>query len=379
LHRSLLVLGCVLVLGCASTPKPVVAPPVGAPETPASAPASQPEKPPYLTPNQILKRLEESKVSYRVDGKDSPPGGWADQLWPQRVQAVEFPRVVVEGGERVVRPWPDNPRARALLEEAEPHFQAKRYEEAGKLYARATEVCPDCYLAWIYRGDAAYFAGDAATALEHYRKAITLNPDDHRSWFFLGNALAKQERFKEALDAWAWCLVLSPRYPVIRQFFRTNAHLGLVIREDVIVPRGYAERAGEEISIQFDPNHDPAWFAFANCKALWLGEPSHRQEMTGTTEEHFTSVEELECLGSALAVHQGQKEQGKAEVSDPTLDRLFVIAQDGMLLDAVLFEVGARVSPQVVLTLDDGARQRLKAYVLEHVLVPAAAAGSYDL
>ena len=379
MHRSLIVIGCVLVLGCASTPKPAAVPSAEATKAPATAQRSQPEEPRYLTPSQILKRLEESKVSYSVEGRDSPPGGWADALWPRRVQAVEFPRVVVEGGERVIREWPENPRARALLDEAEPHFEARRYEEAGKLYARATEVCPDCYVAWNFRGDAAYFAGDAATALGHYRKAISINPDDHRSWFFMGNALVRLERFDEALEAWAWCLTLNPRYPVIRQFFRNNASLGLVILEDTIVPRGYAERTANGVSIQFDPNHDPAWLAFANCKALWLGEPSHRQEMTGTTEEHFNSVEELECLGSALAVHVGQREQGKTETSDPTLDRLYVIAQDGMLMEAVLFEVGARVHPQLMLTMEDASRQRIKAYVLEHVLVPAAKAGRYDL
>ncbi|MFP2929069.1 tetratricopeptide repeat protein [Pyxidicoccus sp. 3LG] len=381
MHRFLVVLGCALVLGCATAPRPVevVSSPPEESKAPATAARASPEEPPYLTPAQILKRLEESKVSYRVEGKDSPPGGWAEQLWPQRVQVVEYPRVVVERGARVIRDWPENPKARALLEEAEPHFQAKRYAEAAKLYARATEVCPDCYMAWNFRGDAAYFADDASTALGFYQKAIALNPEDHRSWFFQGNALAKLGRFDDALDSWAWCLVLSPRYPIIRQFFRTNAHLGLVIRDDVIVPRGFAERVKDGVSIQFDPNHDPAWLAFANCKALWLGEPSHRQEMTGTTDEHFTSVEELECLGSALVIHQGQKAQGKTEASDPTLDRLFAIAQDRMLQEAVLFEVGSRVHPQVVLTVEDAVRQRLKTYVLSHVLVPAGATGRYDL
>lgn len=373
--RPLLVLCCVLAAGCASTPKPGPGPTAAA----AGTSRPRPEQPRYLSPAEVLKRLEESSVSYRVDGQDSPPGGWADQLWPQRVQEVTYPRVVAEGGQRVVRAWPEHAQAQALLSEAEPHFQAKRYEEAGKLYTRATEVCPECYVAWTFRGDAAYFSDDAETALKHYRKAATLNPDDHRTWFFQGNALAKLGRYEEALQAWAWCLVLNPRYPVIRQFFRTNAHLGLVIREDAIVPRGAAERDGEEVLIRWDPSHGPAWLAFANCKALWLGEPSHREEMTGTQEEHFTSVEELECLGSALLIHRSQTQEGKGEESDPTLDRLGAILDDGMLLEAVLFEVGARVYPQVSLTMEDEVRQRLKAYVLSHVLVPAGSSGSYDL
>lgn len=369
MNRSLIAAGCALVLGCASTQKP-------APTPKAEARQAAPAQTRFLSPAEITKRLEESKVSYRVDGKDSPPGGWADALWPQRVAEAQFPRVVIEDGERVVREWPENPEARKLLDEAEPLFQAKKYAEAGKLYARATEVCPDCYMAWNFRGDAAYFADDSAKALEFYRKAASLNPDDHRTWFFLGNALGKLGRFEEALDAWAQCLTLNPRYPVIRQFFRNNSHLGLVIREDAISPRGYAEHQGDAVSIQFDPNHDVGWFAFANCKALWLGEPSHRLEMTGTTEEHFNSLEELECLGAALVVHEDQKAQGKTESADPSLDRLYAIANDGMLLEAVLFEVGSRVHPQIVLTTDDTVRQRLKAYVRKHVLVPA---GRVDL
>ncbi len=368
-----IVLGCSFVLGCASTPKPVPAAPIEATETSQA----EHETPAYLSPSEIVKVLEDSKVAYRIEGKDSPPGGWGDQLWPQRVALIDVPQVEVEveDGRRTIREWPTPAGMKALLDEAEPHFQAKRYDEAAKLYAQATDLCPECYVAWVFRGDADYFAGDAATALEHYGRATTLNPYDHRAWFFKGNALAKLGRFEEALDAWAQCLALSPRYPVIRQFFRTNAHLGLVIRGDTIVPRGYAERDAEGVSIQFDPNHDPAWLAFANCKALWLGEPSHRKKMTGSTEEQFTSVEEMECLASALAVHESQKAEGKTDALDPTLDRLFAIAQEGLLLEAVLFEVGARVHPQIALTLEDELRRRLKKYVLTHVLVPAGGHG----
>ncbi|WP_342381207.1 tetratricopeptide repeat protein [Myxococcus stipitatus] len=328
-----------------------------------------------------MKRMEASAVAYRVEGRDSPPGGWADQLWPQRVSARDAPRVKEENGERVVVDWPGNPPAvNALLDEAEPHFEARRYAQAAKLYEQATNTCPDCYLAWNFRGDAALFSGDAATALEHYRRAIQVNPNDHRSWFFQGNALARLGRFKEALDSWAWCLVLNPRYGVIRDMFRNNAGLGIAVLGEAIVPRGYAEREGEGISVQFDPDHDPSWLAFANCKALWLGEPSHRQEMTGSVDERFSTLEEVECLGSALVVHGGRKDKaGSEHSSDPSLERLTAITQDGMLTEAVLFEVGTRIHPQIVLTLDDDVRQRLKAYVLKHVLVPVPTAGGHDL
>ncbi|MBN1210440.1 MAG: tetratricopeptide repeat protein [Myxococcaceae bacterium] len=366
--RSLLVVGCLLGLGCASAPKPApasVAEPAAAAERPASF-----RRPDYLSPSEVVKRLEASKVSYRLDPKDSPPGGWAEQLWPMKVDPIPLPRVVVEDGSRVLREWPTNPAAEAFLLQAEEHFKERRYPEAAKLYEQALAVCPDCYLARAYLGDALLFSGDAAGALVHYQKATELNPDDYRLHYFQGSALARLGRLKEAYEAFAWSLVLNPRNPSLRHFFRQNRGLGMVLRDDVLVPRGSARQEGEEVLIEFDPDYGAAWLAFANCKALWLGEASHREEMTGTAEHQFTSVEETECLISAAMVHAAQKEQGQDERADPSLERLVAVIEDGMVTELILFEMAARVHPQYTLTLDDEQRQRLKAYVLKYVLLP---------
>lgn len=376
--RFLFVLGSALALGCASTPKPAPATDT-APARPVTAQAQQPEsgeapahsKHRFLPPAEIMKRIQDSSVLYRIDGKDSPPGGWADQLWPTKVAPVAHPRVVTEHGHPVVQEWPVNEKAEALLQEAEPLFQAEHYAEAAKLYERATTVCPDCYEAWSFRGDAALFSGDAATGLAHYRKAASLNPYDYRLFFYQGNALLHLGRLDEAREAWAWSLVLNPRNPLIRQVFQQNPQLGLVIREDAFVPRGVARKEGDAVAVEFDPDYGAEWLAYANCKGLWLGEPSHRQEVTGSTDPGFTSDEELECLASALAVHVSQREKGTADKVDPSLDGVVAIVQDGMASELIAFEMGARVYPQVTLTLGDAARQRLREYVLRYVLVPA--------
>jgi tetratricopeptide (TPR) repeat protein len=317
-----------------------------------------------------MKWLEDSKVQYRVEPQDSPPRGWAEQLWPVRVPPLAAPRVVVEGGERVLREWPRSPQAEALISQAEVHYQARRYAEASKLYERALAVCPECYLARAYLGDAALFGGDPAGALVHYQKAIELNPHDYRLYYFQGSALARLGRMNEAVEAWVWSLVLSPRNPVIREFFKQHRELGVLILDDVLAPRGFAHKRGEEVIIEFDPHYGSAWLAFANCKALWLGEPAHREEMTGTTEHHFSSLEETECLASAAVVHENQKEQGGEVATDESLDRLMGVIEDGMVTELVLFELAARIHPQYTLTLGDEERQRLRRYVLRHVLLP---------
>lgn len=365
--RSLLILGCILGIGCASAPKPA--------PTPATEPAAQAkplapsERPGILSPAEVMKRLEDSKVQYRVDPKDSPPGGWADELWPLRVEPVEVPRVVVKDGHRVIEEWPENSQAQELINQAEEHYQARRYAEAAKLYEKAVAVCPDCYLARAYLGDAKLFAGDAAAALADYQRATEINPNDYRLYYFQGSALTRLGRLKEAREAFAMSLVLNPRNPILRQFFRQNPGVGMVVTDDVLVPRGFAHADGKDVVVEFDPDYGPAWMAFANCKALWIGEASHRQEMTGTTEPHFSSIEETECLASAVMVHAAQKKKGEQGPSDPTLDRLLAVVQDGMADELILFELAARVHPQYTLTLEDEERQRLKAYVLQHVLL----------
>lgn len=365
--RSHLVACSLLAAACASTSKPA---PSLAGEAALAGRAGAPTRKEFLSPAEVLKRLEDSKILYRLEPRDSPPGGWAEALWPTHVEPVTAPRVVVEDGRRIIREWPENAKAEALIEQGEVHYRERRYLEAAKLYQQAVDVCPDCYLARAYLGDALLFAGDAEAALGHYREAAELNPDDYRLYYFQGSALARLGRLPEAREAFAMSLVLNPRNPLMRQFFRQNRGLGMGMLEDVLVPRGFARREGEEIIVEFDPDYGAAWLAYANCKALWLGEASHREEMTGTAEPHFSSVEEMECLWSVANVHAAQRAEGSEDRVDSSLDGLMSVIQDGMTLELVLFEMAARVHPQYTLTLEEEERKRLKDYVLRYVLIP---------
>ncbi|RKH72449.1 tetratricopeptide repeat protein [Corallococcus interemptor] len=362
--RTFLLLLLPLTFGCATTPAPSRG---AAPRQVASA-----EKQTLLTLPEILQRMEASPVKYSLGEKDSPPDGWADTLWPQRIEPLPYARVVREGGNATLAPPYSDPESERLLAEAEPHFQANRFDEAAKLYARATEVCPKCANAWIFRGDAALFAGKAEEALGHYRKAAEHNPDDYRGHFFQGHALSRLGRRAEAREAFATALVLNPRLPTLRKLLKMYPGFGLVITPDVMVPHGMAERTETGVSAVYDGHYGTAWLAFAACKALWLGEPSHRKEMTGSdSDTQFTSTEELECLNAVLTGYEVAKEQKDADaaVPDEGLERMERIVEAGMADMLVLFELASRVHPQATLTLSDDVRQRLRAYVLEFVLL----------
>jgi tetratricopeptide (TPR) repeat protein len=351
-----------LLAGCASKSA----------NTREAAPAAQSPRGEFLSPKEIFERMEASSVQYEVLEKDAPPGGWAEQLWPQRVEAQPYPRVVEKEGVRTLAPHLDEPASARLLEQAEPHYQAGRFDEAAKLYAQATEACPRCTDAWIFRGDAALFSEKKEEALEHYRKATALNPDDYRGHFFQGHALARMGRRAEAREAFASALVLNPRLPTLRKLLAVNPHFGLVLAPDVVVPRGFAERTDAGVTVMYDGHYGTTWLAFAACKALWLGEPSHRKAQTGSEDAgRFTTTEELECLRAALIGYEvAKQEQGAQEaVRDEGLERLGPIVEAGMADALVLFELAARVHPQATLTMNDATRAKLRSYVLTYVLL----------
>lgn len=364
MHRTVFFLLLPLTFGCATTP----ATPRGA----APAQVVPAETQDMLSLKEILQRMEASPVKYELGEKDSPPDGWADTLWPQRIAPLPYARVVREGGKATLAPPHEDPESERLIAEGEPHFQANRFDEAAKLFARATEVCPKCANAWIFRGDAALFANKEEAALGYYRKATELNPDDYRAHFFQGHALLRLGRRAEAREAFASALVLNPRLPTLRKLLAMNPGLGLVITPDVVVPRGMAERTQTGVAALYDGHYGTAWLAFAVCKALWLGEPSHRKEMTGSdSDTHFTSTEERECLNAALTGYAIAKEQKDADsvIPDKGLERLERIVEAGMGDMVVLFELASRVHPQVTLTTNEDVRQRLRAYILEFVLL----------
>jgi tetratricopeptide (TPR) repeat protein len=276
-------------------------------------------------------------------------------------------------GSRVVRPAKFDAGAMALVQQAEVHYQAKRYAEAEKLYVQALAKEPGNYLAALDFGDAALFAGDAKTALTRYEQAARINPDDHRSYFFRGTAFLTLDRMEEARDMYARALALRPEHPYVMEALTHNADaLGIRVQPRVLKPRALARAEGKGISVHVDP--ESPWFAYGLCKAFWLGEESHREEMTGEREYHPSNIEELECLSMLGAVYA--RFQGEGKPKDAALERFMRIVEDGYGKELILYEVLARQAPHVVLTLAPEARERLHQYVLRYVVPPAEGSDS---
>lgn len=221
-----------------------------------------------------------------------------------------------------------------------------------------------------YLGDALLFGGDAGAALSEYDLAIKQNPDDFRLYFFRGNAHRHEGKREAMLDDFRTSLTLNPRYQTLITALQGWPNSEVRVEPEVLVPRAFVRRDGKAIAVYADTER-PEWLAWAMCKGLWLGDTAHRKEMLGTDEGGWSSVEELECLASLVSVYASRRERGEGS-ADERLERLVKIVKDGMTTGFVLYEIGSRIDPQIVLRLDADVRAQVRKYVEKYVLVSDA-------
>ena len=329
---------------------------------------------PFMLPGDILRRLRQSPVELRISGienlQDVARGRLDDETWKQMVRSIEYPRVKHLNGLITLEPWPRPRAVEAPMAKAEDAFQKQNHTEAASWYRRTLEVAPDFYIAHAYLGDTHLF-GDVGPreAITEYDQAIAANPDDYRLYFFRATAHRHLFENEEMLADLRRSLVLKPRNAIlIGALQRARGSMGRA-EPEVFVPRAFVRKEGEAVSIYADTER-PEWLAWAACKALWMVDEQHRQEMLGSTRHGWSTLEELECLGSLMTVYETRKVKGQGP-SDDRLEVLHDIIIDGLAPAFVIYELGSRVDPQIVLRLDGPFREMMARYVEKYVLTPA--------
>jgi tetratricopeptide (TPR) repeat protein len=321
----------------------------------------------FLNISQLMKLMEASKTKYEIrslDALDLARGTLADSTWRQAIGANERPRVVNEGGTISVIDWEQSAELQAALVKADEAYAKKDYAEAEKRFRAAVALSPGDPRAHAYLGDALLFGGKPTAAKVEYDRAIELNPFDYRYFFFRASAWRELKQPANEKADLRTSLMLKPRNA--RLLGAVNERrLGVHAEPDVLVPQSFAREEKNAIVIYADPQR-LGWFAWASCKAAWLGEASHRKAATGSEAHHWTSTEELECLSALLAGYARERKDGGP--SDPRLEQLNAIADEGLGTGLVLYEMGSRIDPQITLRFGPEAQKLVRTYVEKYVL-----------
>jgi len=113
------------------------------------------------------------------------------------------------------------------IEEGNKQLAAGKADEALKAYDKAAGALPDEPIVRFDRGSALYQLGKYPEAQKEFQRAAESHDPQLKAdaWYNMGNALYKQDRYKEALDAYKHTLGLRPDDP------RAKWNLELALRK----------------------------------------------------------------------------------------------------------------------------------------------------
>lgn len=333
------------------------------------------EKKSFLEPADILKIMTESKTAYVVNSLDKlkpeEARNLAGLLFSPGCAPINNPRVEWTGGQATVQEYQFKSKAVELVRKAETSFSEKKYEKARKIYEQALRADPDHYLAIAYIGDCYLFSGQVEKALSEYDKAILKNPHDHRLFFFRGNALMRLGKVEDARQCYIHALMLRPRYSyVLKVVNLPQSPLSMNVRESIFQPPVLVRKEGTGVAIYFDADKTGAhWLAYANAKAVWLGEPSHRQKMIGKTDPGWSTTEERECLANLMAVYVTSLNE-KTIHPEPDLEIVKQIFDNNDVEPFLLYEVYTRICSWGMLMMPDETQKKVEQYIQKYMIIP---------
>lgn len=97
-----------------------------------------------------------------------------------------------------------------LLEEGKTYYNNGEYDKAIEIFKKAVELNPNDDDSWRLLGNSYNRNGQIEEAIKYYLKAAELNPDDSRNWFNLGISYSNNEQYKEAINSFLKVVELNP-------------------------------------------------------------------------------------------------------------------------------------------------------------------------
>src|SRR5262245_45067790 len=221
----------------------------------ASVSTAERSKQTLHTPAEFISMMEGSPITYQINEvgnlQDVKPADFASLLWPAARESVDDYTISQEsGGKVVVLQRPVSRKVERLLDEAESHFQAGRFEEALAGFQEVSKADETLDLGPLYAGDSLYRLGRYDEAVTEFRRAAEMNPNRHTTWFFLADALFALKRYHEARDAWTRALALKPYHDPLMRVVRARASaVDAVLHEERFVPKALVRREKEFVGI----------------------------------------------------------------------------------------------------------------------------------
>ena len=221
------------------------------------------------------------------------------------------------------------------MREGEAAFAKGEFPKALEHYQRALLLDPKLYEAALMIGDIYFKSAEQVKAGEWFARAIEINPDREVAYRYWGDSLMKQGRVTEAGDKFVESYIAEP--------YSREARAGFI---------QYAERV--KVSLAHPPVEPPtsvgssaAWVTYGLVRANWASTEFLKQYPEEKTYRHSLK-EEAAAMRAALKVLDEQK--GKTK-DDPSLQIIRKLDKEGLLEAFILLALP-----------DEGIARDFKAY-----------------
>jgi predicted Zn-dependent protease len=265
--------------------------------------------------------------------------------------------------------------AEESLMEGEAAFAKGEMERAIEHYERALKLDPKLYEAPLFIGDAYHAMGKNDKAYESYARAVAINPDRDTAYRYWGNVLMREDKLKEAKERLIEAVIAEPYTRFPWQFLADwGKRSGVQIGHPRIAPSGSMSVEKEGTNITLDMNSigkndgSAMWMFYHTTRSQWIKE-KFAKEFPGEKDYRHSLREEVEALGVVATIISESVKNGKMKEKDlePSIANLLKVHNAGLLEAYVLLAKPDAGIARDYVEYRKNNRDKLRRYLNEYV------------
>ena len=297
------------------------------------------------TPAQILKIMEQSKLTYTIDILDKKIARHDRDSTVLHNQYY----IVNNNGKLELFEYTLNEKARNILEKAEQEFKEGNYQKALLFYKELYNMRPDYAYGLTLIGDAFFYLDQPDSAETYFLKAIAINPIDYTAHWFLADTYWKKGMGLEAINYITMAHLLNKNNPrLLGKLKYYRKQIQDPWEDWAFEPQYLLSSEGHKIHVEVNPD----WMGYGLVKAVWKYEPGYAKSMVGLEPDEYTYnlTEEAEAVSALI-------------IANPKMKRFEKIISDGYFEEFFYYEIIAVASPEALLVIPREKLERIAEYV----------------
>lgn len=252
----------------------------------------------------------------------------------------------------------DNPAVEQALNTGEAAFARRDFDNALEHYAKALELEPTNYTATLFAANTYDKKKDFAKAGEWYERAMRLNPNIETAYRYYADMLAKQGDMAKSRSMLIRAAVAEPYNKMVWREIRAWATINHTAFNIVYVPIPVQRKDDPARSASQSTVVSSAWRAYYAVRTDWQKGGRFQKYFPREAGYRHSLAEESEALTTAAEILEKIKEDNKTGElvgADPIAGPLVKLHEAGLIDAYVLFSLG-----------DDDIAQDYQAYRIKN-------------